>query len=716
MSDRIHIIIVLISFALVPKFSSAQDSLNMVRVGHWDPSGMVSYAGNTYNDIWGYTTPTGEEYAIIGNVDSILVVDITDCSNPTRVYGYDGGNTTIWRDIKTFGTYAYSVCDNCTEGLHIFDMSALPSGSVQHELTTTAFFDKAHNIYIDTATQKLYAVGTNTVDEGFVILDLSVSPEDPTLIAELELDDEIGWPSANFYIHDVYVRNDTAYASHGNQGYYIWDLTDLNNIEVLGDFDAGGYNHSSWTTQDGSYAYFAEEVPTGRPMHVIDLANLGDPILDIQSVGTFQHSLGTSGGSTPHNPFIVNDTLYISYYHDGLKAYDLSNPSSPVLVGYYDTYPNNGGTYSGYEGAWGTYPFFDSGCICVSDVEHGLNIIKNCDIQLYYEDSDGDGYGNVATEVEACIPPNGWVTDKSDCDDTNANVNPGAAEVCDGLDNNCDGNIDEGALLTFYRDLDSDGHGDINVTAMACTAPTGFVTDYTDCNDQDDNIHPGNTEICDGLDNNCDGNVDEGVLLTFYRDLDMDGYGDPLTTTTSCSSPAGYVIDNTDCDDQAASINLDATELCDGIDNNCNGIIDENCNVLDACDAINLYISTITQNEYHVKEEIDSDATITSSQNITYNAGIDIDLAANFEVAMGAEFLAQIEDCDDTMPVIVNEPLTAKAMINILAKAPDSLGRAYLLYDSNNNLIKHFKTNQLLLYLAEVDSTALYTLRYIGEK
>jgi len=133
----------------------SQDSLNMVKVGQWNPTGMPIYSGVTYNDVWGYTTSTGEEYAIIGNVDSILIVDITDCHNPVRVFGYEGGSTVIWRDFKTYGDYVYGVCDSCDEGLHIFNMSALPGGAITHELTTTAFFDRAHNIWIDEAKSKL---------------------------------------------------------------------------------------------------------------------------------------------------------------------------------------------------------------------------------------------------------------------------------------------------------------------------------------------------------------------------------------------------------------------------------------------------------------------------------------------------------------------------------------------------------------------------------
>lgn len=262
------IVLMLFSFPMI-----GQDSLNMTRVGQWDPPGMPSNGSVVYNDVWGYTASDGSEFAILGNVDSILVIDVSVCSDPQRVFGYDGGNTTTWRDFKTYNDYMYAVCDNCTEGLHIFDMSGLPSNPPTHVLTTTAFFDNAHNIFIDTATHKLYAVGTNTANEGMVILDLA-TPDNPTLIENIHLDQENGEPGSNYYVHDVYVQNDTAYASHGYLGYYVWDLTDLDSIEVLGDYDSPGYNHSSWNDSSGQYAYYAEEVPLGRPMAVVDLTNL----------------------------------------------------------------------------------------------------------------------------------------------------------------------------------------------------------------------------------------------------------------------------------------------------------------------------------------------------------------------------------------------------------------------------------------------------------
>jgi gliding motility-associated-like protein len=211
------------------------------------------------------------------------------------------------------------------------------------------------------------------------------------------------------------------------------------------------------------------------------------------------------------------------------------------------------------------------------------NVDNNCDGNIdegvsttYYADLDGDTFGDPTNTIAACSQPVGYVLDNTDCDDTNASINTNGTEICDGLDNNCDGNIDEGVQLTFYADTDGDGFGDAANTTLACSAPVGYTSDNTDCDDTNNTVYPGGTEICDLLDNNCDGNIDEGVQTTFYADADGDGFGDAASTTLACTAPAGFVSDNTDCNDGDNTVYPGATELCDGLDNDCNLLIDDN--------------------------------------------------------------------------------------------------------------------------------------------
>jgi len=199
------------------------------------------------------------------------------------------------------------------------------------------------------------------------------------------------------------------------------------------------------------------------------------------------------------------------------------------------------------------------------------------DATTYYMDGDSDGFGDPSSRTDACSAPSGHVTDGSDCDDSDASTNPSASEACDGMDNDCDGDTDEGVQSTYYADGDGDGFGSPDSSTDACSAPSGHVTDGSDCDDSDASTNPSASEACDGMDNDCDGDVDEGVQSTFYADVDDDGYGDPSSSTDSCSAPSGYVSDNSDCDDSDGIVRPGAVEVCDLIDDDCDGIVDDSC-------------------------------------------------------------------------------------------------------------------------------------------
>ncbi|MDO8629598.1 MAG: putative metal-binding motif-containing protein, partial [Phycisphaerales bacterium] len=128
----------------------------------------------------------------------------------------------------------------------------------------------------------------------------------------------------------------------------------------------------------------------------------------------------------------------------------------------------------------------------------------------WYADSDGDGYGDAAGSQQACAQPAGYVSEGTDCDDTNASIYPGATEVCNGLDDDCDGAIDEGAGTIWYLDWDGDGYGDPSNALLACTQPPGRVADFSDCDDTNATVHPGAVELCNGVDDDCDQTIDEG--------------------------------------------------------------------------------------------------------------------------------------------------------------------------------------------------------------
>ncbi|MDG1478533.1 MAG: MopE-related protein [Myxococcota bacterium] len=200
------------------------------------------------------------------------------------------------------------------------------------------------------------------------------------------------------------------------------------------------------------------------------------------------------------------------------------------------------------------------------------------DQETFYDDTDGDGYGDTSSTTTACSQPSGAVSDDTDCDDADASIHPGATEICDGADNDCDGSVDEGSAgtTTYYADDDADGFGDADDTTEDCGAPSGYVSNDADCDDTDAAINPDAEEVCDGEDNDCDGDIDTDATdrTTWYADDDADGFGDASDDTEDCGAPSGYVSDSDDCDDTDPAVNPDAEEVCDGIDNDCDGSID----------------------------------------------------------------------------------------------------------------------------------------------
>jgi len=263
----------------------------------------------------------------------------------------------------------------------------------------------------------------------------------------------------------------------------------------------------------------------------------------------------------------------------------------------------------------------DNDCDTEIDEDDGTSVGS-----MWYLDSDADGYGEINITLESCEKPEGYVSNSDDCNDTDARFNPDAVDSCNNEDNDCDGLIDDAPDLIFYQDSDGDGYGNISQPQAACDAPQGYVANDTDCDDgntavfpgapetcddqadlncdgsigyvdadgdgtaacddcddADASINPNATEICNGVDDDCDFDIDDNddgldasTQLAFYLDIDSDGYGNPSAAVVACEAPAGAVSNANDCNDSLATINPAATEVCDGgIDNDCDGLSDD---------------------------------------------------------------------------------------------------------------------------------------------
>jgi len=197
------------------------------------------------------------------------------------------------------------------------------------------------------------------------------------------------------------------------------------------------------------------------------------------------------------------------------------------------------------------------------------NNVACCGASAFYKDADGDGYGNLSSPTYACEAKTGYVANSGDCNDGNSAVHPGATELCNNKDDNCDGTIDEGcACVSGNQQQCGSDVGECSKGNQTCVnGAWGSCTG---------SVEPA-TETCNGKDDNCNGVVDEGVKLTFYKDSDGDSYGNLTETAQACTAPAGYVANSGDCNDGNSAVNPGATEICNLKDDTCDGVVDEGC-------------------------------------------------------------------------------------------------------------------------------------------
>ena len=202
---------------------------------------------------------------------------------------------------------------------------------------------------------------------------------------------------------------------------------------------------------------------------------------------------------------------------------------------------------------------------CDGFVDEGSDANAPAGSLTFFKDTDGDGYGDPNITISQCAMPSTYVSNDQDCDDANVDIYPNAIEYCNGMDDNCNGSVDESTavnLTTYFMDTDGDGYGDATNVLNTCpyNQPLNTVEVSGDCSPNNADVYPGAPEFCNGVDDNCNGDVDEGVGVnapqgspTWYYDLDGDGFGNLSNTILACEPPIGTVpIDNNygaDCND-----------------------------------------------------------------------------------------------------------------------------------------------------------------------
>jgi len=352
-----------------------------VALRSWIPLGEFHAAATDGSDCWGYTSPSGREYAFIGLDNGTGVAEISDPGN-AQVVAHLPGVASIWRDIKTYSHYAYVVSEG-GGGIQVFDLSQIDSGVIADlgNVTSGGGTLASHNVAVDEQSARLYRVGGgSTPIQGLRIYSLA-NPAVPAFLGS--------W--SDRYCHDAQIvtwtqapyagvqvafcyANDTS--GSGSPGIEILDVSDPQNIATIGSIDlsqppifshAASYSHQGWLSPDRRYVYFDDEVDEGaigNPTltRVIDVQDLSNPT----QVAVFSNSTA----SRDHNLYTRGERIFQANYRGGFRLLDASSPLALSEIGYFDTYPPDDDAH--YNGLWSVYPYFPSGTVIGSDIEKGL--------------------------------------------------------------------------------------------------------------------------------------------------------------------------------------------------------------------------------------------------------------------------------------------------------------------------------------------------------
>ncbi len=327
---------------------------------------------------------------------------LADPENPTEV-AYLEGDESRWRDLRTFGDYAYVVGDQpgSQNGLWVIDMTPLPDSVVLKEILFTFVNDTlgldtlytCHNVWVD-ERGFAYLTGCDINSGGAIIFDLNDDPMDPEFVGF----------GKDTYSHDNYVRGDTLYTSEINEGQFgVYDVSNKGNVVQLGAQETPfRFTHNVWLS-DNSEVLFTTDEKNNAPVAAYDVS---DPN-DIYQLDEFRPAATLGTGVAPHNVHVLNDYLVISYYTDGCVIVDAHEPDNLVEVGNYDT---SFDFTTDFHGAWGAYPFFPSGLIAISDIENGLFILRPTYQRASYLEgkvtniNTGIGIHNAEVSIQAFTP------------------------------------------------------------------------------------------------------------------------------------------------------------------------------------------------------------------------------------------------------------------------------------------------------------------------
>ena len=317
-----------------------------------------------YNEVWGFVQD-GQEYAVLGAMHGTYVFHITDEDKFEQVaytVGAFSSYSVVHRDYHDYNGYLYEVCDEGSSTLRIYDLQYLPD-SLPIVYDDSTLIVRSHNLFIDQSSGLMYSCGNTSQLGGDALRIISLQdPVNPTLVYDYNFVD---------YVHDIFVRNDTAFINAGNQGLRVADFSIPTMPIALGSmefYQDKGYNHSGWLSEDGnSYVLCDETIGMRFKMcDVSDLSNIN--VTSFDKPATFENT-------APHNVMLKDGIAYFSYYNDGLQIYDVRDINNPKQIAFYDTYNQEDTGTNVFKGAWGVYAFLPSGRLLISDRKYGLFLL-----------------------------------------------------------------------------------------------------------------------------------------------------------------------------------------------------------------------------------------------------------------------------------------------------------------------------------------------------
>lgn len=321
-------------------------------------NGALSYAA-----VWGYTAPDGREFAIVGAYNGTWIVETTNPASPVTIATIPAGSTSTnneWREMTSYGNYVYSVSE-AQAGVRVIDMSN-PSTPVDKGLVHSADWRNCHSIHCDPEAGRIYPCGTSS---GMWILDAAANPLTLPSLGKYG-------SGTSTYVHETYCRRNKGYFAHVYVGTLrIANISNPAAITTIATVQTPfqspltqGWTHNAWVTDDDKIM-----VTTGEDLNakfgVYDITNPATPVLK---------STYYTPGHIGHDAFGIGRTIYLSYYKDGVHVLDVSDPTNPRRIAYFDT--SNGSWTDPWHGDWGVYPYSDSGIIYLSDIENGLYVVR----------------------------------------------------------------------------------------------------------------------------------------------------------------------------------------------------------------------------------------------------------------------------------------------------------------------------------------------------